>query len=217
MERAINVVIADDHAIVREGIKNLIELEDDFNVVAMVDCGKDALKVCRTQNVDILLLDINMPKMNGVEVLRRMIKHGIKTNVIVLTIHDEKAYLVETMALGVKGYVLKDADSDLLLEAIRTVHAGDIYIYPSMQKYMDKKTQKKILSGTTEVMQLLTIREIEVLKLLAGGDSNRDIAKNLYISEKTVKNHISSIFRKIGVRDRTTAALYAIKKGLKQV
>ncbi len=217
MNDSIRLVIADDHAIVREGIKNLVELESDFEVVGLAEGGREAIKICKQEKPDVLLLDINMPKMNGVEVLKRILKQGLDTKVIVLTIHDEKAYLVETVALGVKGYVLKEADSDILVDAIRTVNDGDLYIYPSMRKYMDKVTRKKILAGYGEVIDLLTAREIEVLKLIADGESNRSIGKNLYISEKTVKNHVSSIFRKIGVNDRTSATLYAIKKGVKKM
>lgn len=217
MKNRVRIVIADDHAIVREGIKNLVELEPNFEVVGLAESGRGAIKLCKELTPDVLLLDINMPRMNGVEVLKRIFKQSIDTKVIVLTIHNEKAYLVETVALGVKGYVLKEADFDILIDAINTVNSGDIYIYPSMRKYMDRSTKKKILAGYTEVIELLTGREIEVLKLISDGASNRAIGKSLYISEKTVKNHVSSIFKKIGVNDRTSATLYAIKKGIKRV
>ncbi len=217
MSKCITVVIVDDHAIVREGIKNLVELSPEFKVVGLAENGQTALNMCKKLKPDILLLDISMPQMNGLEVLKRLMKYDIDTKTIALTIHDEKAYLVETMALGVNGYVLKDADSDILIEAIRTVADGETYIYPSMRKYIDTKTKKMIMSGRTAVLDLLTIREIEVIKLLADGLSNKEISESLYISEKTVKNHVSNIFRKLGVNDRTSAAIYAIKKGLKKV
>ncbi len=217
MEEKVRVVIADDHAIVREGIKNLVELSSEFKVVGLAENGQVAIDICKAEKPDVLLLDISMPSMNGIEVLRRLFRHKIDTKVIVLTIHDEKAYLVETMSLGVKGYVLKDADSDILLEAIRTVASGEVYIYPSMRKYLDKTTKKIIISGKSEVFDLLTARELEIIKFLADGYSNKDIAETLYISEKTVKNHVSNIFKKLGVNDRTSAAIYAIKKGLKKI
>ncbi len=213
----ITVVIADDHAIVREGIKNLVELSDDFEVVGLAENGRRALSVCKKEKPDILLLDISMPSMSGIETIRRIIKTKIRTKIIALTIHDEKAYLVETLSLGVKGYVLKDADSDILLEAIKQVADGKEYIYPSMRKYLDKKTKKMILSGKTDVFELLTSRELEVIKFLAEGMSNKEISNTLYISEKTVKNHISNIFKKLGINDRTSAAMYAVKKGLIKV
>ncbi len=217
MDGKVTVVIADDHAIVREGIKNLVELSSEFKVVGLAENGQGAIDICKKEKPDVLLLDISMPSMNGIEVLRRLFKHNLDTKVIVLTIHDEKAYLVETMSLGVKGYVLKDADSDILLEAIRTVADGEIYIYPSMRKYLDKTTKKIIISGKSEVFDMLTARELEIIKFLADGLSNKDIAESLYISEKTVKNHVSNIFKKLGVNDRTSAAIYAIKKGLKKI
>ncbi len=210
----VRIVIADDHAIVREGIKNLVELSDEFEVVGLAENGKDALAICKSEKPDILLLDISMPSMSGIETMKRILKSKLKTKVIALTIHDEKAYLVETMSLGVKGYVLKDAGSDILLEAIREVADGKEYVYPSMRKYLDQKTKKMILSGKTDVFDLLTSRELEVIKYLAEGKSNKDISDSLYISEKTVKNHISNIFKKLGVNDRTSAAMFAVKKGL---
>ncbi len=213
----ITVVIADDHAIVREGIKNLVELSEEFEVVGLAENGKKALSICKKENPDILLLDISMPSMSGIETIKRLLKAKANTKVIALTIHDEKAYLVETLSLGVKGYVLKDADSDILLEAIKEVANGKEYIYPSMRKYLDKKTKKMILSGKTDVFELLTSRELEVIKFLAEGMSNKEISDTLYISEKTVKNHISNIFKKLGINDRTSAAMYAVKKGLIKV
>ncbi len=210
----VKIVIADDHAIVREGIKNLVELSDQFEVVGLAENGKDALAICKSEKPDILLLDISMPSMSGIETMKRLLKAKLKTKVIALTIHDEKAYLVETLSLGVKGYVLKDAGSDILLEAIREVADGKEYVYPSMRKYLDQKTKKMILSGKTDVFDLLTSRELEVIKYLAEGKSNKDISDSLYISEKTVKNHISNIFKKLGVNDRTSAAMYAVKKGI---
>ncbi len=210
----VRIVIADDHAIVREGIKNLVELSDEFDVVGLAENGKEALSICKTEKPDILLLDISMPSMSGIETMKRILKAKLKTKVIALTIHDEKAYLVETMSLGVKGYVLKDADSDILIEAIKEVASGKEYVYPSMRKYLDQKTKKMILSGKSDVFDLLTSRELEVIRYLAEGRSNKDISDLLYISEKTVKNHISNIFKKLGVNDRTSAAMYAVKKGL---
>ncbi len=209
----IKVVIADDHAIVREGISRLIDLESDLEVVGVAEDGTTAVDLCKKLEPDVLLLDINMPKMNGVEVLKRLAKKNIETKVIMLTIHDQKSYIVETMSRGVHGYMLKDADADLLFEAIRKVYAGETFIYPELKKHFDKKTVRKIKSGKRNVKDHLTKREVEVLQLIANGCNNKEISENLYISEKTVKNHISNIFRKIGVNDRTSAAIYYINAG----
>ncbi len=212
----IKVVIADDHAIVREGLKKLIDLEEDLEVVGVAENGPKAIKCCKDEKPDVLLLDINMPKMNGVEVLKRMEKRNIDTKVIVLTIHDQKSYLVETMSRGIYGYMLKDSDSDLLFEAIRRVSKGETFIYPDLRKHVDKRTVRKIKSGKSDVIDHLTSREIEVLHLISEGLNNKTISENLYISEKTVKNHVSNIFKKIGVNDRTSAALYYIQSDIKK-
>lgn len=217
MSDKIKIVIADDHYIVRNGIKNLLELEDDFEIVGMAASGREALSVVKNRKPHVLLLDVNMPKMNGMEVLKRLVKTKSPTKIIMLTMHDEKAYLIECVTSGANGYVLKDADSDMLADAIRRVYAGERYIFPSLKKYLDKKTIKVVSQGVESIHDILTGREIEVIRLIAGGESNSEIAKSLCISEKTVKNHVSNIFKKIGVNDRTTAALYAIRNGIKVI
>lgn len=211
----IKIAIADDHAIMRQGLKNILELENDLKVIALEESGKGALKALKEKKPDVLILDINMPKMNGVELLKKIKKLGLKAKLIVLTIHDEKAYLVETMALGAKGYVLKDADSELLIDAIRQVVAGGTYVYPSLRKYLDKRTVKTIDQGKGDIQALLTNRENEILQHIAQGMNNKEIAEQLSISEKTVKNHVTNVFKKIGVNDRTSAALYTINKANK--
>lgn len=217
MDNKIRIVIADDHYIVRNGIKNLLELEDDFEIVGMAASGRETLSVIKNKKPHVLLLDVNMPKMNGIEVLKRLVKAKSNTRIIMLTMHDEKAYLIECVTSGANGYVLKDADSDMLAEAIRKVYAGERYIFPSLKKYLDKKTIKAVGQSADSIHDILTGREIEVIRLIAGGESNSEIAKSLCISEKTVKNHVSNIFKKIGVNDRTTAALYAIRNGIKVI
>lgn len=209
----IKILIADDHSMVREGLKQLIELEDDIEVVGQAGNGLEAIDKIKECNPDILLLDINMPKMNGLEVIQYMSDNNIATKTILLTIHNEVEYLYKAFEIGVQGYVLKDSESDVLIKAIRTIYDGESYIQPNMASLLFKR-----MNSSREKDQLgvnkLTKREIQVLKLITEGMLNKEIAHNLCISEKTVKNHVSNIFKKINVSDRTQAAVYAIKNNL---
>lgn len=209
----IRIMIADDHAMIREGLKKVLELENDMEVVAQSSNGQDTLNYCaQHQNeIDILLLDVNMPKLNGMQTLEKLGQEIPNLKTIMLTIHDEAEYLRRAMELGAKGYVLKDSDSDALASAIRAVYNGSIYIQPTMAIYLLGDFSAKTPAGKKT---FLTKREIQVLKLVTNGMLNKEIAIRLRISEKTVKNHVSNIFKKIEVSDRTQAAIYAIKTGL---
>ena len=208
----IRVLIAEDHAMIREGLMQLLELEKDLKVVASVPDGQQAVDAYHSMKPDVVLLDINMPRKNGLEAVQEIRAYDADARVLMLTIHQDREYLFKALELGAMGYVLKDAESRVLIEAIRTVHAGQTYIHASMAKELITEF-KRIKSGDDNPNQL-SPRELEVLKLLAGGMVNKDIASTLFISEKTVKNHISSIFRKLEVQDRTQAAVYAIKHHL---
>jgi two-component system response regulator DegU len=218
-DKIITVMIADDHILMREGIKQLLELEDDIDVIIQAGDGEEAVEMALEYNPDVILLDINMPKRNGIEVLRKLKDLGVNSKVIMLTIHEDKEYLFETMKIGASGYVLKDSDADSLIKAIRDVNKGNTYIQPSIASLLidginldDKKVNKDMLK-----IESLTKREYEVLTLIAEGLNNRDIANKLYISEKTVKNHVSSIFKKIEVNDRIQAAIFAFKNNIKKI
>lgn len=212
---AIRILIADDHAIVREGLKQLLELEKDFEVVGQASNGQEAIERLQTLKPDVLLLDINMPVMNGINTLKKMQEVGLKAGVVMLTIHEDREYLLETMQLGAIGYILKDSDSASLYKAIRDAYHGESYIQPKLAAELVKEFNKpKFARGKNE--NELTQREYEVLNLIADGLNNKDIADALFISEKTVKNHVSNIFRKINVSDRTQAAIYAYKNNIKR-
>ncbi|MDO4765523.1 MAG: response regulator transcription factor [Eubacteriales bacterium] len=209
----IRVMITDDHAMIREGLKKVLELEGDIEVIAQSGNGQDAIEYCKKHedNIDILLLDVNMPKMNGIQTLEKLEKEVPSIKTIVLTIHDEVEYLRKAMELGAKGYVLKDSESDALASAIRSVYNGAVYIQPTMAIHLLNDMNPKTSVGKKS---FLTKREVQVLKLVTNGMLNKEIAIRLRISEKTVKNHVSNIFKKIDVSDRTQAAVYAIKTGL---
>ena len=208
----IKLMIADDHSMIREGLKQLLELDYNLKVVAEAADGNETLKKLDEYNVDVLLLDINMPNMNGLEALKHIRVNNFNTKVLILTIHNEIDYLLKAVDIGCDGYVLKDSDSNLLRKAIYTVYEGEKFIQPSLTPMLNAG-----LISRAEIdpkLNELTRREMEILKLIAEGLFNKEIGLKLDISERTVKNHISSIFKKIEVSDRTQAAVYAIKNNL---
>ena len=209
---AVNVMITDDHSMIREGLKQLLELEGDFKVVAEAADGVECISKLEEITPDVLLLDINMPNMNGLEVLQKMKEKRIKVKVLVLTIHSEVEYLLKAVDIGVNGYLLKDSESAELKKAINAVVNGDNYIQPSLIPVLNAKMIDR--DKDTVKIESLTRRELEVLKNLSYGMYNKEIAEKLDISERTVKNHISNIFKKIEVTDRTQAAVFAIRNNL---
>jgi DNA-binding NarL/FixJ family response regulator len=209
MNKPVNIMIADDHSMVREGIKQLLELDGDIVVTSEASNGKQCIEHLDENRTDVLLLDINMPLMNGLQVLQYIRENRLKVKVLILTIHNEVEYLMRAVELGVDGYVLKDSDSSVLKKAIFCVNRGEAFIQPELTPILKMKLEEK--NNQTNEDGALTKREIEVLKLLAEGLFNKEIAYMLAISEKTVKNHVSNIFKKINVSDRTQAAVYAIR------
>lgn len=207
----IRVMIVEDHSMIREGLKQLLELESDITVAAGLANGLTAVDQYLTVKPDIVLMDINMPQLNGLEALERIKQQDPGARIIMLTIHQDREYLFKALEMGAMGYVLKDAEAKVLIEAVRSVFSGQNYIEPSMARELITEFKRIKSNPQPDPQNQLTDRELEVLKLLAKGMLNKEIANILYISEKTVKNHISSIFRKLDVQDRTQAAVYAIK------
>lgn len=212
---AIKIMIADDHSMIREGLKNLLELDGDIQVIAEAVDGEDCLDKLQVVKPDLLLLDINMPKKNGLEVLKSLKSKKSKLKVLVLTVHNEIEYLMKAVDIGVNGYVLKDSESAELKKAIFTVAEGESYIQPSLIPALNAKMIET--NKDAEKIKSLTKRELDVLKLLAVGMYNKEVGKRLEISERTVKNHVSNIFKKLGVTDRTQAAVFAIRNNLVQI
>ena len=208
----IKIMITDDHSMIREGLKNLLELDGDIKVIAEAVDGQDCLNKLETVRPDVLLLDINMPIMNGLEVLKNLKLRRNKVKVLILTVHNEVEYLLKAVEIGINGYVLKDSESAVLKKAIISIAAGENFIQPNLIPALNAKMIEK----SEDVVKLgnLTDREIEVLKLLAVGMYNKEVAESLEISERTVKNHVSNIFKKLDVTDRTQAAVFAIRNGL---
>ena len=209
---AAKIIIADDHSMVREGLKQLLELDGDVEVIAEANNGIECIDLLERLSPQVLLLDINMPKMNGLEVLEKVKEKNIDVKIIILTVHNEIEYLLKAVNIGIDGYMLKDSDSAELKKAIFHVIDGESYIQPSLIPMLNSKMIERDVDQTK--IDSLTRRELEVLKLLSVGLYNKEIGKNLGISERTVKNHISNIFKKINVMDRTQAAVFALRNNL---
>lgn len=210
-----NILIADDHLMVREGLKQLLELDGEIKVVGEAGDGYECLNMINKSNPDIILLDINMPNLDGLQVLSIMKQQRMKNKVIMLTIHNEIDYLIKALDLGCNGYVLKDSDSATLKKAIMTVDNGDSYVEPQLTPLLNSSLAERDVMK--DKLSELTKREIEVLKLISNGLFNKEIASLLGISERTVKNHVSNIFRKISVSDRTQAAVFAIRNNVIEI
>lgn len=208
----IKVMLTDDHLLVREGIKHLLEFDGSIEVIAEANDGKECLEKLKTTEPDILLLDINMPEINGIEVLEELKKMNNPVKIIMLTVHSEVEYLVKAIDIGADGYILKDSGSMELKQAINSVLEGNSYIQPSLLPALNSRLINRDIDK--EKLESLTKRELEILTQVAGGMFNKEIAINLNISERTVKNHISNIFKKIDVSDRTQAAVFAIRNNI---
>lgn len=222
------IVIIDDHQLFREGVKRILDFEESFDVVAEGDDGSEAIHLVETYNPDVVIMDINMPNINGVEATKMLIDEYPDTKVIILSIHDDENYVQHALKTGAQGYLLKEMDADALIEAVRVVADGGSYLHPKVTHNLVKEYRRLAaeegvdsdLTPTPEIrrpLHLLTRRECEVLQLLADGKSNRSIGEILYISEKTVKNHVSNILQKMNVNDRTQAVVLAIKNGWVEV
>lgn len=211
----IRVVLVDDQTLVRRGVRSLLELAGDIAIVAEASDGEDALAAIRDHRPDVVLLDVRMPKKGGVEVLQALQAAGTRCPTILLTTFDDDEALLEGVKAGAAGYLLKDVSLEVLTDAIRTVAAGGTVIRPSVTDSVLRglrHTRREF--DALEPPDPLTKREVEILRLMAGGYSNREIADALGTAEGTVKNHASNILSKLGVRDRTRAVLKALEQGM---
>ncbi|SMB95356.1 two component transcriptional regulator, LuxR family [Thermanaeromonas toyohensis ToBE] len=213
-EGKIAVLIADDHPLVREGIRKILSLEPRIVVVGEAADGHTVIELARKLKPRIILMDINLPLINGLEATRVIRREVPQAEVIALTIHEEEEYIMELFRAGAAGYLLKDISAEGLVEAILQVAQGVPVIHPGVTKKMLRLLTESPCEGPKAPGTSLTRREKEILAYVVKGESNKQIARRLYISEKTVKNHLTRIFRKIGVQDRTQAAVYALKHGL---
>lgn len=214
----IRIVIADDHPIFRDGLRKLLSLEDDFEVVGEARDGNEVLDIMREKEPDVLLLDLRMPGLDGLSVLQNLKTSGCRSKIIVLTASEDKNEFVQAMKLGCSGIVLKQTATELLYKSIRKVNAGEIWLDShTTAAVMRQFASPTRLTGTERKgreRSPLSQREREIVSLVAQGFKNKEIAEKIFISEQTVKNHLHNIFDKLGVSDRLELALYAIHKGL---
>lgn len=203
-EDSIRVLIADDHPVVRSGLARMIDYGEGMTAIAEAENGTEAIKLFHQHQPDVVLMDLRMPDMNGVDAIIAIRQEFPLARIIILTTYDTDEDIFRGLQAGAKGYLLKDARMSTLLDAIRQVHAGQNYIPPSVGAKLATRLSSPKLSD----------REQEVLQLIAQGNSNADIATNLGISEGTIKYHITNIFSKLDVSDRTSAVLVAIKRGI---
>jgi DNA-binding NarL/FixJ family response regulator len=207
----IRVVIADDHAVVRQGLRTYLELQDDIDVVAEAADGAEAVDAAARHAPDVVLLDLAMPRLDGVGALRELRERAPEVRVIVLTSFGEDDRLFAALRAGAAGFLLKDTEPPDLVRAIRTAHAGQAPLSPATATRVVEELSR---GGRGRAADLLTPRELEVLRLIARGRSNKRIALELGVAEKTVKTHVGHVLAKLDLSDRTQAALYAVREGL---
>ncbi|BAU26546.1 LuxR family two component transcriptional regulator [Aneurinibacillus soli] len=231
-DQNISILLVDDHKLFREGVKRILEMEEHFTIVGEASDGEEACEMAANLQADVILMDINMPKMTGVQATQRIKERAPESRIIILSIHDDENYVYKSLRSGAAGYLLKEMDSDALIEAINAVANGESYVHPKVTGKLitefrrlstieHSHEENVLLSDISDLggsekesnILALTPREREVLQLMAEGKSNRVIGEELFISEKTVKNHVSSILQKLDVQDRTQAVVMSIKNG----
>lgn len=225
-KNVIKIALIDDHKLFREGVKRILSFEPSFDVVAEADDGNEAIDLAETYQPDVILMDINMPDVNGIEATTELVEQFPDIKVVILSIHDDESYVTHALKTGAQGYLLKEMDTESLMEAIRVVYEGGSYLHPKVTHNLVEEYRR--LTGGSDSsakdrieyrkpLHLLTKRECEVLQLLSEGQSNRTVSETLEISEKTVKNHVSNILQKMNVNDRTQAVVTAIRNGWVEV
>jgi DNA-binding NarL/FixJ family response regulator len=208
----IRILIADDHPVIREGLSAMLSRQPDFMILGEAENGKDAVKKARQLRPDIVLMDLRMPEMDGVEAMKRIRQDNPKTKFIILTTYKDGDYIFKGIEAGARAYLLKDAKREDVYNAIRIVHEGGSILQPEITaKVLDRFSE---ISQQIQEPEVLSARELEILRLIAKGTSNKEIASNLGLYESTVKTHVHNIFHRLGVNDRAEAVAQAIKRGL---
>ncbi len=211
----IRILIADDHNLIREGLKRVLEYQDDMVIVGEAVNGNEAEASVKTLKPDVVIMDVNMPGLSGIQVLRKIRETGSLQKIIILTVAGDRETLMEAVKIGADGYLLKDTDITELIKAVREVNSGETFIDQRLVKLLvtDFRSRKEV-EARQNPLGTLTDRELEILQHLASGHSNREIGDRLFLSEKTIKNQTTVIFRKLEVNDRVQATLSALKWGI---
>jgi DNA-binding NarL/FixJ family response regulator len=212
----IQVVLVDDQALIRTGLKMILETEDDIEVVGEASDGEQAISMTRSVRPDVVLMDVQMPTMDGLEATGRMVRDAnTPSRIIILTTFERDDYVFEALRAGASGFLLKNAPAEELVHAVRVVAAGDALLAPSVtRKVIEGFIHRSIHRGNEVELRRLTERETEILKLLATGKSNSELAAHLFVGEGTIKTHVSSVLTKLGLRDRMQAVIFAYESGL---
>lgn len=213
MENQITVMLVDDHAMVREGVKAFLVTQPDLSVVGEADSGKDAIQLAAQLIPDVILMDLIMPNMDGVEATRRVKQVSPRSQIVVLTSYHEDEHIFPALKAGALSYILKDVSAEELVSAVRKAAAGEAVLHPRVAARVIKELQGRRADALNPFTEL-SERELEVLKLIADGKSNAEMAAKLVLSEKTIKGHVSNILSKLHLADRTQAAVYAWREGI---
>ena len=214
----ISILVVDDEALLRGAFRTMLETENDLEVIGEAADGRQAIEQARLRKPDVVLMDVRMPGMDGIEATRRLLEHGSGPRVLILTTFDLDEYVYEAMRAGASGFMLKNSPPDQLAAAIRTVAAGEALLAPTVTRRLIEEfvRRPRVDTGETSELAELTERELEVLTLIARGLSNAEIAEQLIVSEATVRTHVNRVLTKLGLRDRTQAAVLAYESGLVQ-
>jgi len=214
MNGRVKVLVVDDHEIVREGIRMVLATDPEIEVVGVASSGEEAIEKVRELEPDVVLMDIGMPGLSGFEATRRIRESHPNTQVVALTVHDSEGYVFQMLQAGATGYVVKRAPAEDVIMAVKRAHQGEAVLHPSVAKLLIKDYLARVAKGEETSFDTLSEREREILKLIAEGKTNREIADTLFLSIKTVQAHRANLMRKLGMHDRTELVKYAIRKGI---
>ncbi len=214
MPEPVRILLADDHALVRQGVRLILDAQPDLRVVAEAGDGAEAVEIVRRQEIDLAVLDVAMPRMTGLQAAREIARRRSELPILMLSMHDNEQYFFESLKAGASGYVLKSVADQDLVDAVRAAMRGEPFVYPGVMSTIVRSYLDRLRRGERMPETVLTSREDEVLKLIAEGQSTREIAQALTISPKTVERHRANILAKLGMRDRTQLTRYAIRAGL---
>lgn len=214
-ENKIKIIIVDDHDLIREGLNRILSFEDDLLILGEARNGKEALELIKIENPNMVLLDINMPIMNGIETLKKIKEHSKEIKVVMLTVENDRRTINEAIDIGADAYVLKESAGSEITNAIRLVYSGEKYIDKALVKIIFSDI-KNSYNKEKSILDSLTDRELSILFEISSGLRNKEMAEKLFLSEKTIKNYVTNVFRKVGVEDRVQATIFAINNNIEE-